>query len=96
MGWRFTGHADAFWDVVDSDGNGKGGESVYGGQFDDESFHYAHNEPYLLSMANGGRHMNGSQFFITTTTTPHLDTLSSICEKFDFTKFFEIHFKLRV
>jgi len=38
-------------------------------------------------------------FFVFTyilANAPHLDTLSSICEKFDFTKLFEIHFKLRV
>ena len=44
-----------------SEGNGKGGESVYGGQFDDENFELKHTEPFLLSMANKGPNTNGSQ-----------------------------------
>lgn len=58
----------------DPDGTGMGGESIWKKDFDNE---YAPNvvfdRPYLLAMANRGPNTNGSQFFITTAATPHLN-----------------------
>lgn len=58
----------------DPTGTGRGGESIYGKPFEDEVTPAVQfNKPGLLAMANAGPRTNGSQFFITTASTPWLN-----------------------
>ena len=58
----------------DPTGTGSGGESIWGKPFKDE---FAPNAVFdkagILAMANSGPNTNGSQFFITTVVTYHLN-----------------------
>ena len=58
----------------DPTGTGMGGESLWGGKFDDEfSSAKRFDKKGVLAMANAGPGTNGSQFFITTAPTPWLN-----------------------
>ncbi|RHW42619.1 peptidylprolyl isomerase [Neobacillus notoginsengisoli] len=48
----------------DPEGTGRGGESAFGGPFEDEFSEHLLNFRGALSMANSGPNTNGSQFFI--------------------------------
>ncbi|WP_347300174.1 peptidylprolyl isomerase [Dolosigranulum savutiense] len=50
----------------DPTGTGRGGQSIYGEQFEDEFSNQLFNLRGALSMANAGPNTNGSQFFIVT------------------------------
>ena len=58
----------------DPNGNGTGGQSIWGEAFEDEFSKELHNYRGALSMANSGKNTNGSQFFIVqaNTTDPSL------------------------
>ena len=58
----------------DPTGTGRGGQSIWHKEFKDEfSPKVLFDRPFLLAMANHGPNTNGSQFFITTVPTPHLN-----------------------
>lgn len=62
--------------------SGKGGESIWGGSFEDE-FHQdnIHDKRGMLSMANKGPNTNASQFFITYASQPHLNNVYTVFGK---------------
>lgn len=66
----------------DPEGNGSGGESIYGAPFKDE-FHsrLRFTRRGLVAMANSGPNDNGSQFFFTLGATPELQNKHTIFGK---------------
>ena len=56
-------------------GDGSGGDSIYGGKFNDEKAGLAlrHDGPGCLAMANSGKNTNTSQFFFTLGAAPQCD-----------------------
>jgi len=63
----------------DPTGTGRGGESLWGGKFEDEVTPTdTFNRKGLLAMANAGPNTNGSQFFITVAATPWLNAKHTI------------------
>ncbi|HEX2582846.1 MAG TPA: peptidylprolyl isomerase [Chlamydiales bacterium] len=63
----------------DPTGTGAGGSSLWGKNFEDEcKSTVSFNKPGLLAMANRGPNTNGSQFFITTVSTPWLNMRHTI------------------
>lgn len=58
----------------DPTNTGKGGKSIWGGNFEDEfDERLKHYKRGIVSMANKGPNQNGSQFFITLAKQPNLD-----------------------
>ncbi|KAF8461424.1 cyclophilin-like domain-containing protein [Kalaharituber pfeilii] len=63
----------------DPTGTGKGGNSIWGEPFEDEIRPaLRHNSRGVVSMANSGPGTNGSQFFVTYGSHPHLDGRNTI------------------
>lgn len=78
----------------DPTGTGRGGDSLFGGTFEDEvTLNVKFNEKGLLAMANRGPNTNGSQFFITTAATPWLQNKHTIFGKV--TKGYEVIEKIQ-
>ncbi len=63
----------------DPTGTGTGGSSLWGAPFKDEVISSVRfDKPGILAMANSGPNTNGSQFFITTVSTPWLNMRHTI------------------
>eukprot|EP00887_Chlorella_sp_A99_P005119 scaffold25.g5119.t1 len=60
-------------DVVKGDGSG--GDSIYGGKFNDEkaALKLKHDAPGVVGMANSGKNSNTSQFYLTLAAAPACD-----------------------
>jgi len=63
----------------DPTATGRGGQSLWGGKFEDEfSSKVSFDKPGLIAMANAGPNTNGSQFFITTVPCTWLNNKHTI------------------
>ena len=66
----------------DPTGTGKGGESIWGEDFEDELRDgLRHSTRGILAMANSGPNKNGSQFYITYANQPTLDLHNTVFGK---------------
>ena len=65
----------------DPEGDGTGGSSIWGKDFEDEFSSKRRHGAFALSMANAGPNTNGSQFFITTSTPEWLNDKHTIFGK---------------
>ncbi|CAG9862117.1 unnamed protein product [Phyllotreta striolata] len=66
----------------DPTNTGNGGKSIWGNKFEDEFRpNLTHTGRGILSMANSGKHTNGSQFFITYRSCKHLDNKHTVFGK---------------
>ncbi len=75
----------------DPTGTGRGGESIWGKEFENEyKPNVVFDKPGLLAMANRGPNTNGSQFFITVAPAPWLNggytIFGKVIEGFDVVK----------
>ncbi|KEQ92196.1 hypothetical protein AUEXF2481DRAFT_7889 [Aureobasidium subglaciale EXF-2481] len=60
-------------------GDGTGGDSIYGGDFEDENLGWRDMDAAgLVCMANRGKATNSSQFFVTLDSCPHLNNKHTI------------------
>ncbi|KAF2433550.1 hypothetical protein EJ08DRAFT_583736 [Tothia fuscella] len=60
-------------------GNGTGGTSIYGSEFEDENIGWREiDKEGLVCMANRGKNTNSSQFFITLAPCPHLNAKHTV------------------
>ncbi|KAH7422532.1 hypothetical protein KP509_12G012900 [Ceratopteris richardii] len=62
-------------------GDGRGEESIYSAKFVDENDKIKHTDPGVLSMANAGSNINGSEFLIITIKTSCLDGKHGVFRK---------------
>jgi peptidyl-prolyl cis-trans isomerase-like 3 len=69
----------------DPTGTGKGGQSIWGTEFEDEIVSsLKHSKRGIVSMANKGPNTNRSQFFITYDKQSHLDGKHTVFGKYFF------------